>query len=248
MSLGSAAKTRTGTDPVVAARRLITSVGAHLMPSTDLMRSIGACHDAWARFDSHWQELAPDRYAADLGTRRMRRYGEFSFKPADGAAKPVPHRAFVQPQDSNPLYVGTDRHFEPLTKTFMRDPLLHDVLQLLGRVATALDDGAQWSVKVHPFRVLASAYSEGQPTPEGLHRDGVTLVSSLLVGRRNATGGDSSVFDLQGHRLLRTTLRQPGTLLLGDDRRTLHGVSPIRPLNPAEPAQRDVLVITFSTC
>jgi hypothetical protein len=119
---------------------------------------------------------------------------------------------------------------------------------LLGRLATALDDVSEWSAKVHPFRVLASADGDGQPTPEGQHRDGVTLVTSLLVSRRNATGGESSVFDLDGHRLLTTTLSDPGTLLLGDDRRTLHGVSPIRPLDSAAPAQRDVLVITFSPC
>jgi hypothetical protein len=35
-------------------------------------------------------------------------------------------------------------------------------------------------------------------------------------------------------------------MLLGDDRRTLHGVSPIRPLDPTRPARRDVLVITFA--
>ena len=99
---------------------------------------------------------------------------------------------------------------------------------------------------MHPFRVLASTDGEGWPTPEGPHRDGVTLVTSLLVGRRNATGGESSAFDLDGRRLLTTTLTEPGTLLLGDDRRTLHNVSPIRPVDPAEPAQRDVLVITFA--
>jgi hypothetical protein len=54
------------------------------------------------------------------------------------------------------------------------------------------------------------------------------------------------VFDMDGNRLVATTLAEPGTLLLGDDRRTLHGVSPIRPIEPAEPAQRDVLVITFA--
>ena len=43
------------------------------------------------------------------------------------------------------------------------------------------------------------------PTPEGVHRDGVTLVSSLLVGRQNAVGGASSVYDPDGVRLLETT-------------------------------------------
>jgi hypothetical protein len=162
-------------------------------------------------------------------------------------ATPVPNGVFVQPQDSNPLYIDRDRHFEPLTDAFAGDPLLHQLLHILCRAADALDDVAEWNVKVHPFRIEAPAHGDGRPTPEGLHRDGVTLVSSLLVGRRNALGGESTVCDLTGRTLLTTTLEEPGTLLLGDDRRTQHGVSPIRPIDGSGPAVRDVLVITFAS-
>ncbi len=53
--------------------------------------------------------------------------------------------------------------------------------------------------------------------------------------------------DAQGRRLLTATLAEPGTLLVSDDRRTLHQVSPIRPLEGDGPACRDVLVITFAS-
>jgi hypothetical protein len=228
-----------------AVKELLT-VGACVMPPDELNNRLGVDDGEWTRFATHWEDLAPDSYAAELGTQRLRRYGHFCFRSADGVATPMPHRAFVQPQDSNPLYVSRDRYFEPLTDAFAKDPLLHGILRLLGQLAAALDDVAVWNAKVTPFRVLASSDGEGQPTPEGLHRDGVTLVTSLLIRRDNAVGGESSVVDNQGRRLLSTTLAEPGTLLLGDDRRTLHGVSPIRPLDPARPAQRDVLVITFA--
>jgi hypothetical protein len=227
-----------------AVKELLT-VGACVMPPDELNNRLGVDDDEWTRFATHWDDLAPDNYAAELGTQRLRRYGHFCFR-ADGVATPMPHRAFVQPQDSNPLYVSRDRYFEPLTDAFAKDPLLHGILRLLGQLAAALDDVGVWNAKVTPFRVLASSDGEGQPTPEGLHRDGVTLVTSLLIRRHNAVGGESSVFDNHGLKLLTTTLAEPGTLLLGDDRRTLHGVSPIRPLDPAHPAQRDVLVITFA--
>lgn len=214
------------------------------MPPADVARSLGVDKDVWSRFAAHWEELAPDPYAAELGIRRLRRYGHYTL--ADGVATPMPTGAFVQPQDSNPLYVERDRHFEPLTEAFAADPLLERLLGLLGRFATALDDVAEWTVKVHPFRVVASADGDGSPTPEGLHRDGVTLVTSLLVDRRNAVGGESTVLDGDGRPLLTTTLSEPGTLLLGDDRRTVHGVSPIRPVDESAPALRDVLVITFA--
>jgi hypothetical protein len=224
----------------------LRSVGTYLMPPAELNRQLGVDATVWHRFGRHWDELAPDIYAAELGTRRLRRYGHFLFTPAEQSVRPVPHSAFVQPEKSNPLYVERDRHFEPLTEAFTKDPVLQAILSYLGQLATALDDVEEWSAKVTPFRVLASAGDAGQPTPEGVHRDGVTLVTSLLIARHNAVGGQSSVFDSSGRQLLATTLSEPGTMLLGDDRHTLHGVSPLRPDDPAEPARRDVLVVTFA--
>lgn len=235
---------RRGTDPVAVAAEQVAGIGATVLSAFDVTRSLDVGREGWIRFARHWQHLAPDPYAAELGVQRLRRYGQYSFR--DGTLHPMPKTTFVQPQDSNPLYVGTDREFEPLTESFAKDPLLHKVITLLTRVAAALDDVADWNVKVHPFRTR-SGPGDASPTPEGMHRDGVTLVSSLLVGRRNAVGGESSVCDMDGRQLLSTTLDEPGTLLLGDDRRTLHGVSPIRPIDCSGPAQRDVLVVTLAS-
>jgi hypothetical protein len=144
------------------------------------------------------------------------------------------------------LYVGRDRHFVGLTEEFTHDPMLEKLLALLSDLASELDDVVEWHAKVTPFRVFASPGAGGNPTPEGLHRDGVTLVSSLLIHRHNVIGGTSSVYNLDGVRLLKTTLRKSGTLLVGDDRRTLHGVTPIQPRDPGAEGWRDVLVITFA--
>ncbi|WP_102419947.1 2OG-Fe dioxygenase family protein [Mycobacterium sp. 4858] len=238
-------QTRADADPVAAATRLVATTGAAVMSAFDVTRSLGAGREEWTRFARHWQQLGPDPYAAELGVQRLRRYGQYSFQ--DGLLRPMPRTTFAQPEDSNPLYIGRDRDFEPLTDAFARDRLLHKLIGLLARVAAVLDDVADWNVKVHPFRIRSSTDEGAQPTPEGMHRDGVTLVSSLLVGRRNAIGGESTVCDLDGRQLLATPLVEPGPLMLGDDRRTLHGVSPIRPIDGSGPAQRDVLVITFAS-
>lgn len=229
----------------LAQHRLIPD-GAHLMAPAELDACLGTDRRVWGRFSRHWEDLVADPYAAELGTRRLRRYGHFVFTPADGSVEPLEHDAFVQPEASNPLYIDRARHFEPLTEAFVKEPLLQRFLRLLGQVAMMLDDLPRWSVKVTPFRVRASTSDGGEPAPEGLHRDGVTLVSSLLIGRDNAVGGESFVFHADGRHLLASTLSEPGTLLLGDDRRTLHGVTPIRPVDPSRPARRDVLVVTFA--
>lgn len=237
---------RSDADPVAAAARSLITSGAFVMSASDVTRNLRAGREVWTRFARHWDQLAPDPYAAELGVQRLRRYGQFLLHEGIVYRMP-PARAFAQPDDTNPLYVDRDRDFEPLSDRFADDPLLHRLIKLVGRLATALEDVADWNVKVHPFRVRCSAAGDGRPTPEGLHRDGVTLVSSLLIGRRNAVGGESLVCDDDGHCLLRQTLTEPGELLLGDDRRTLHTVSPIRPVHRSGPAQRDVLVITLAS-
>ncbi|WP_078606963.1 2OG-Fe dioxygenase family protein [Streptomyces flavidovirens] len=234
------------TASVEAARRALASTGVHLMPPDALTACTGTDRQAWDRFCAHWDDLSPDTYAAEGGTCRLRRFGHFSLPAARGEPSLLPHVPFVQPKDTNPLYVQVDRHFDPLTEAFVADPVLLSLLRLLGDLAGGLEQPAEWSVMVHPFRVIASADGQGKPTPEGLHRDGVTLVSSLLIARRNAGGGESSVFDPDGKQVLATTLSEPGTLLLGDDRRTLHQVSPLRPLDPGRLAYRDVLVTTLT--
>lgn len=227
--------------------RSLGASGAHVVPAADLTPALGVSAEAWNAFGGHWDDLRPDPYAAEVGTRRLRRYGHFWFRTADGAFELLPHGAFVQPEQSNRLYVDRDRLFEPLTDSFAGDPLLHALIGFLGALAQSLDEVPRMDVKVTPFRVVATADAPGDPTPEGLHRDGVTLVSSLMVNRRNALGGESSVYGSQGDLVFATTLTEPGTLLVGDDRRTVHGVTPIQPVDPGQPARRDVLVVTFAS-
>ncbi|NSC22006.1 hypothetical protein FM076_12690 [Streptomyces albus subsp. chlorinus] len=235
---------------VAEARQALLSRRTHLMEPAVVSRCVGAGEEDWRRFASHWEDLEPDGYAARQGTRRLRRYGHFTLHRT-GSLRPMPHLAFVQPEETNPLHVGEDRHFAPLTDAFVADPLFKALTRMLGRIATCLHDADEWSVKVHPFRVVASADSDGQPTPEGRHRDGVTLVTSLMLGRDNAVGGRSTVWEPDGSGagdtpVLATTLHERGTLLLGDDRATLHEVEPIRPADATRPARRDVLVTTLT--
>lgn len=225
-------------------RRALIEVGAYVMTHVDLSRCLHIDGDEWDGLAAHWDDLVPDEYAAELGTTRLRRYGRFVLEEPD-TVRGLPHEDFLQPQDSNPLYPGRDRSFAPLTEAFTEEPLLDRLLRMLRWLADGLDDPGRWIAHVHPLRVLVTK-GKGLPTPEGLHRDGVTLVTSLLINRSNAVGGETAVVDIGGCPVLTTTLVEPGTLVLSDDRYTLHGVSPIRPDHIAAPAVRDVLVVTFA--
>ncbi|QGV79466.1 2OG-Fe dioxygenase family protein [Streptomyces ficellus] len=228
--------------------RALAGPGGHLMPSAALSALAGVDADDWTRFAAHWDELTLDTYMADGGTYRYRRYGQFELDAVTGELTRLPHAPYRQESDVNPLNGGIERVFDPLTESFAGDPLLRSVLTELGRVFSAVEEGATttWNVKLHPYRINASADQQGQPAPEGRHRDGVTFITSLMIGRTNVTGGESGVYTDAGEHLLTTTLSEPGDLLLGDDRRTLHSVTPVQPADPALAAHRDVLVIAYT--
>ena len=78
-----------------------------------------------------------------------------------------------------------------------------------------------------------------------MHRDGVDWVLVLLVRRENVASGETSIAGPSGAPLGSFMLGEPLDSALVDDARVWHGVTPIRPLDPARPAWRDVLVLTF---
>jgi hypothetical protein len=78
-----------------------------------------------------------------------------------------------------------------------------------------------------------------------MHRDGVDYVLVLLVGRQNIASGTTTIHDLERRLLGSFTLTHPFDAALVDDARVYHGVTPVEPLDPALPAHRDVLVVTF---
>ena len=78
-----------------------------------------------------------------------------------------------------------------------------------------------------------------------VHRDGVDYVLVLMVRRTNIAQGTTTIHSLDGTLLGSFTLVAPFDAALVDDARVYHGVTPVEPLNPEEPAYRDVLVVTF---
>ncbi|MEU7720815.1 2OG-Fe dioxygenase family protein [Streptomyces tibetensis] len=228
-----------------AAITALSGPGGHLLPAAELTRLLGAVEADWTRFASNWDDLSLDTHMADGGTYRYRRYGQYDLDLGTGELTLLPHEPYRQESEVNPLNGGVDRLFEPLTAAFTSDPLLRTLLVTLGSVFSTVDGTRHWNIKLHPYRITAGAEA-GQPAPEGRHRDGVTFITSLLIDRLNVTGGESSVYSDDGTHLLTTTLSTPGDLLLGDDRRTLHSVTPVHPVDATEPAHRDVLVMAYT--
>jgi hypothetical protein len=198
----------------------------------------------WDAFAASWDDLAIDTYMADGGRYRRRRHAVYAV--AGEAIARQPHQPHYQSVDYNRLHGGIERWFEPIKPEIGGGASLTTILAfcrtLFGNLAP---DIRSWHVELHQFRIEARPGEAGQPTPEGMHRDGVDYVLVLLVRRRNIKSGTTTIHGLDRTPLGSFTLTDPFDAALVHDARVYHGVTAVEPLDPAAPAYRDVLVVTF---
>ena len=199
----------------------------------------------WAQFVASWDDLHLDRYMADGGKYRRRRHAVFHV-PATTAIERRPHGPHWQGLDYNPLNGGVERWFEPITAEIggsqSRTTILAWCRGTFGALAPTV---AAWHVEVHQFRIEARVGEAAQPTPEGVHRDGVDYVLVLMIRRTNIASGTTTIHEPDGTLLGSFTLTEPFDAALVDDARCSHGVTAVEAVEPAQPAYRDVLVVTF---
>lgn len=239
----------TATTATTAAQRVsteITAPGHLLLTSHETEALAGATEEQWAALAREWDHLTPDRHMADGGTYRLRRYSSFDLDSRSGTLTQRPHAPYVQSAAINYLNGGTERHFDPCTPSFCVNPALRDLLINLGSALTDAHGNARWDIKLHPYRITAHAHTVGHPAPEGRHRDGVTYIGAMMIGRHHVEGGTSAVFSNDGRELTTVTLEHRGQLLLSDDRTTLHSVTPLVPAPGHLFGHRDVLVIAYT--
>jgi hypothetical protein len=209
-----------------------------------LLQQTGDLGD-WDLFAASWNDLEPDEYLAEVGRHRRRRHAVYSVVDG-GPITRAPHQPHYQSSNYNVLQGDIERWFAPITPAMGDSVSLGTILRfsrdLFGELAP---DTAQWHIEVHQFRIEAKAGEPGEPTPEGVHRDGVDYVLVLLVARANIASGTTTIHTADGTLLGSFTLTQALDSALVDDARVFHGVTPVTPLDLETPSHRDVLVVTF---
>ncbi len=198
----------------------------------------------WDQFAASWDGMALDEFMADGGRYRRRRYGVFHTEPS-GSIVREPHQPHYQTTDYNRLNGGVARWFEATPDAVVGSQSFQTVLAACHRLFGALAPGREWHIETHQFRIEANPGEAGQPTPEGSHRDGVDFVLVLMIRRENIRSGVTTIHAPDGSRLGEFTLAQPFDAALVDDHLVFHGVTAVEAINPAQPAFRDVLVVTF---
>lgn len=237
----------TGLQNASGIRAAVERAGYAFVEASDMRTALarfGSLAD-WPAFAESWNDLEVDTYMGDGGRYRKRRFGVYAAE-RQGAIVRGPHQPHYQTLDYNTLNGGIERWFKPVTEEIGNGASMRTILEycraLFGRL---VPEAKKWHIEVHQFRIEARTGEAGKPTPEGMHRDGVDYVLVLLINRRNIASGTTTVHDLDKRALGSFTLTDPLDAALVDDSRCYHGVTPVEPENPAQPAYRDVLVVTF---
>lgn len=201
-------------------------------------------HDRWvrpevegeARFVAGYDDLVADRYMADGGTYRLRRYSRLLWQ--NGRLFPLEGNSIYQELQDNPLNGGVRRTFAALPPGLLENSFLQAVIQ---SDATHLELEGDWQVGIHCVRILARPSQPGLPTPEGIHRDAEHYTVQHLISRQGVRGGVFSAYDERKCPIFHwLQLHRWDTLFFCG--RLWHSATPVE---SKEGGHRDILLIDF---
>jgi len=222
------------------------SKGFCFLPRAQALALLPAQVDVgWEAFARSWNGLGLDEHMADGGRYRRRRHAVFAASRARGIER-LPDAPHYQALHYNRLNGGIERWFQPILPEVVESSAFHALSQFAHALFSQLaPEVERWQIEAHQFRIEALPGQPGQPTPEGVHRDGVDYVLVALIDRHNIREGTTTIHAADGTQLGAFTLTDPLDIALVDDQRVWHGVTAVEPLDPDAPAWRDVLVLTF---
>ena len=137
--------------------------------------------------------------------------------------------------------------YEPMTRAVKEGEIIRDLFRRCGQMMPKPQTGTRWLVQTFQNRIHARPQVMGHPAPEGIHRDGVDYVLTLLVNRSNVDGGESGIYPNTNDLALATvTLKEPGDFLFLDNNAVRHGVTGLHNISPNLPGYRDTLIVMFT--
>lgn len=205
---------------------------------------------SFKQLSSLFKNLPMDPYLKDGATFRYRRFGTFkldSHNPCN-EPEPLPHRPFFQSSKINKYAGDISRDFDPLEQEMVENLYLNTFIKNLFNMIPTEERLKHrfWEVEVHPIRIIGSAEEEGHGAPEGVHTDGHSYASIILVNRENVSGADSIFADMDKVIFWQNPLLNPGDTVLWDDARCLHDVTPVLPTDMTKLAIRDVISTSWN--
>jgi len=199
----------------------------------------------WTEFSSTWEDLGSDTYIADKGTYRKRRFSSALYNSKSSVLNYKKHECYFQDKENNTLNGGVERYFDPITPHIAYHPILVKLIRSYSDLFTALGYGDKWHLSLHQVRITASPDQVGNPSPEGIHKDGTTFTTLLLMDRKGVKGGENLVYDNDKKLTESKTLENPGDFIILSDEDLYHDVNPIKPVDNF--GYRDMLMVGFTS-
>lgn len=203
--------------------------------------------EAWEELARSWDRLETDRYMKPGDDYRQRRFCKYGIDAENMKLLELDDFVFYQPSAVNSYAGGVHRKFAPVEPEVRRNIVISRIVQTcLGAIRSSQETPSRkWRVYLHQIRINCSRSTLGQPTPEGLHRDGHDFISMHLINRVGVDGGTSRICSIDGQQLMTVTLRNRMDGFVVNDRALLHGVSQIMP-STANAGYRDMLIIDYN--
>jgi len=183
-----------------------------------------------------FEHLPVDEYLRS-GTRR-RRYSWFAGTP-DNLMK-LPHKVFYQTEK----YEGRPdihREFDEIDASVYKHSSFQNIVECYVQVTGI--NLANTPVEVHQLRVSCGDGFDGNPSPEGVHRDGCHYLGVFVVGRTGVIGGETSVHENKTDGPIYSAVLSPGQFLFVDDEKLMHHALPMT-ADVGTVAHWDIFVLT----
>ncbi|MCE7734140.1 MAG: 2OG-Fe dioxygenase family protein [Candidatus Heimdallarchaeota archaeon] len=224
----------------------LTNPGYSVVPSDEIHISKNL-NEAKKAFFNDWNHLIVDEHMNDGGKYRLRRYGRYSLNSETMDLNYQGEVEYFQTKGLNPLNGGEVRQFAPITKEsvenqFLQELILFDYNQLPIKPDLTT---TKWNVGVHQIRILAEPGKQGQPAPEGIHKDGEMYTVQHLIDRNNIEGGQNAAYDNNKNLIATWMQSKKFDSYYFEDDAIYHSVSEITSKDESCMGYRDVLLIDF---
>lgn len=191
-----------------------------------------------------WNHLDPDAYLSDGGKYRERRYAELKYDVGSDALTHLGETEFFQSAAYNAVNGGS-RRFTLIEDSFLQGKLLQRILKHFAKRFAAELQVPSLELFLHQVRIIAQPGAAGQPTPEGIHKDGVNFSCQVLFGRHNLEGGESMIYSNNKEPLLAATMLNPLDFYCFKDPDIYHSVTSVQSADGVTRGTRDILGVEF---
>lgn len=140
----------------------------------------------------------------------------------NGIYRFIGNKGFYQSKDNNMLNGGTLRKFETIEASIINNTFLD---LLIKKNLSKIDSYAEWLVHIHQIRIICTENEAGNPTPEGIHRDGHQYVAQILIAKNGVCGGVSRIYDNNKALIFSKKLESPLDTILVNDKKSYHDVT-----------------------